>query len=186
MAAGRGERALGSPAPAARGGPPDSGSPEQERVDGALRPSARAAAMAGDRLAPRDPGPLPAVAGGGRVARVRRGDAGPAGHAEALAGRDGAGAPVPTGPAGESALRGRARDRAQGGRSLPERHGRVGGTGRGGGEVVLVHEAKPGSLRSPCRGLARERLRGRGAAGCRCGRSTERRLTGSGCGSGRS
>ena len=52
---------------------------------------------------------------------LRRGDARPSGNAKALAGGDGAGAPAPAGPAGESALRGGASDRARGRRTLPER-----------------------------------------------------------------
>ena len=88
--------------------------------------------------------------------------------------------------AGENALRGSVGDRARGGRSLPKRHGRVGGTGRGGGEDGWL--GRPCSLRSPYRSLETPKLRGAGAAGAGAGdlgRSMESRLTRSGSGPGR-
>ena len=90
-----------------------------------------------------------AGAGGARwgAARVRRGAAGERESARTVARGAGAAAPAGAGGVGKNALRGGAGDRARGGRSLPKRHGRVGGTGRGGGEDGRL--GRPYSLRSP-------------------------------------
>ena len=109
------------------------GGADQAGMVGALWAARAGTGAAGERL-PWGVGAVAAVAvGGERTARDRGCAAREYGSAGTLPGGVGAAATAGAGLAGERAFRSGAWDRAPGGRGLPQRHGRVAGTGVGGG-----------------------------------------------------